>query len=1064
MASIFTWQDEPPRMHSPWSTPGYATPPDRLPDLSHLGPHQAPNGITRLDPEKHNGSCEYKLHLLLRPRRQFVTMTTADPSSASALDAIQAPSPAGSRSLNEASCQRPRHQPSSRSRQERLQQLTTQLLWRLQQSSPFHSSSTTELVLPVLPEATPRLGVPECPAKLLPGLEESQGALYEIGVADDGALVGLTEDELEESLNNLRAMAASLGCVVDILRKVQVGSCEWTELGTDQPGANTLADKLYVAEVLVRPDSRAAPDIILAGEVHSSTNAEGEESSLAASATTSSLEQVRVAFVGATASGKSSLVGTLTTSMLDNGRGKSRLSLLKHRHEIASGITSSVAQELVGYRVAPGTDGFVVNYASGDVSSWTDIHGLADRLCFLTDSPGLPRYAKSTLRSIISWKPRWTLFCTPANDSGTGIGLEQTYLPEAPDLDLSLGYLNLCLRLRLPLVIVITKMDLATKLSLRKVLAKVLSAVKSAGRKPLMLTVSSPPIPTFALDSNEALPDLQRVSQSEMSEIDQAMTTIAEEGDDIVPLLMVSAVTGNGIGKLHALLQRLPAAFVDADKSTSKRTLFRIDEVFSIPPSRVYTAETEDPLSPRGLVLCGHLETGKISIGDLMVLSPFTSDEPGKLTPLSRSKSCTSQDLQKTLRNLHVAKSYQEKSWTDTPSKTNGIRREMRVRVVSIRNLRLPMRSMNQGETGTLGIEFIDPPPLASVQRIRKGMILTAGVPSQPPSHSFTAAFPASDFSNASSPPLILGGNAIVYINTIRAAVKVVTVSLAADGVKKSAPQAGMFAFDSDEEEVIDDGEEKEIKITFKFTSTIEHIEEADQVLVIPTINASGGSVTGQIPLSSLTAYLSTHILPHLNLPALSRNYYGFVTGGVTPAALLADWLVSVWDQNVQVHLPAETVATNVEVAAIAKAASLVGLGRESIVSVAKVEDGGGDGLSIDLDTLERELAEEATASILVVSAGEVNTGRFATEGREMWKSVRAICDRYGAWVHVDGAFGLFGRLLMDSEEPGEYREIAKGVEGLELADSITGDCHKLLQVPYDCGFFLSRHRDMASM
>ena len=61
-------------------------------------------------------------------------------------------------------------------------------------------------------------------------------------------------------------------------------------------------------------------------------------------------EQLRVTLTGPTMSGKSTLLGTLTTSTLDNGRGKSRLSMLKHRHEITSGITSSVTQELLGYR------------------------------------------------------------------------------------------------------------------------------------------------------------------------------------------------------------------------------------------------------------------------------------------------------------------------------------------------------------------------------------------------------------------------------------------------------------------------------------------------------------------------------------------------------------------------------------------------------------------------------------------------------------------------------------------------------------------------------------------
>lgn len=61
-------------------------------------------------------------------------------------------------------------------------------------------------------------------------------------------------------------------------------------------------------------------------------------------------QQLRITLTGPTTSGKSSLLGTLSTATLDNGRGKSRLSLLKHRHEIESGVTSSVAQELIGYK------------------------------------------------------------------------------------------------------------------------------------------------------------------------------------------------------------------------------------------------------------------------------------------------------------------------------------------------------------------------------------------------------------------------------------------------------------------------------------------------------------------------------------------------------------------------------------------------------------------------------------------------------------------------------------------------------------------------------------------
>lgn len=61
--------------------------------------------------------------------------------------------------------------------------------------------------------------------------------------------------------------------------------------------------------------------------------------------------------------------------------------------------------------------------------------------------------------------------------------------------------------------------------------------------------------------------------------------------------------------------------------------------------------------------------------------------------------------------------------------------------------------------------------------------------------------------------------------------------------------------------------------------------------------------------------------------------------------------------------------------------------------------------------------------------------------------------------IGVAIAFGLFARIL---DESPEFEAVRQGAEGLELADSITGDAHKLLNVPYDCGFFFSRHRSLS--
>ncbi|KAL2166741.1 hypothetical protein VTG60DRAFT_2258 [Thermothelomyces hinnuleus] len=68
---------------------------------------------------------------------------------------------------------------------------------------------------------------------------------------------------------------------------------------------------------------------------------------------------------------------------------------------------------------------------------------------------------------------------------------------------------------------------------------------------------------------------------------------------------------------------------------------------------------------------------------------------------------------------------------------------------------------------------------------------------------------------------------------------------------------------------------------------------------------------------------------------------------------------------------------------------------------------------------------------------------------------LRSLADRYGAWIHVDGAFGLFARALPKTDE---FLGLHANVAGLELADSIAADGHKLLNVPYDNGIFLCQH------
>jgi GTPase len=922
MASIFTYDPNPPRVSSPWSTSGTSTP-QEAPGLSRHVSRQrvdrlssspillAEAGVSRLEPEPQEGPTEYKLHLLLRPRRKFLSSSTGShvPGSQHSKTYLAASS---SRVGSTIVSNKPAPAPSSQSRHARLQHLTTQLLWRLQQSSPFHSSSTANLVLPVLPEATPKLSAPAGAAKLLPGLEESQGALYEIGVADDGTFVGLIEEEMEESLTNLQAMAASLGCVVDVLRKVIVGECEWTEAaGGDEKEANFKShrDKLWVAEALVRPRLGSSTEVL---RVTSSLRLDEQEPSTCepdamTEVSQSKTEQLRVSLTGPSASGKSSLLGTLSTSTLDNGRGKSRLSLLRHRHELASGITSSVAQELVGYRFPTEIGRFsqlptepedVINYASPNVSSWNDIHGYADRLIFLSDSPGLAKFSKSAIRTLTSWKPHWTTICVAANDeeenatmsdSSTFAASGNSAPTSDSSLDLTLSHLDLCLRLGLSFIIVITKMDLATKTGLRQTLAKLLSVLKSKGKRPVMLStptmpLSSAPDSQLRLDNDELHVDLQRISAVDDQDVQRAVALVRQDPGNVIPIVLTSAVTGAGIGKVHALLRSLPLALAHETGSppsllahghlieiTAPLKLFHIDEVFAMPPSKVYSPSSREH-ADKGVVLCGRMAPGTIAVGEKLALGPFEIVGGDAGAPETRGGRTSSATPQKLAMSAPTARTSSEDFLrSDTIGRvakphSNVSSSFITVRVVSIRNLRLPVRSLLPNQVGTIGVELLShDSEVGSLSGVRRGMVLLNPSSRHTACHSVTGSFRSSDFAFATSPPLILGGHAMVYINSVRAAVKVTAVALSENDAPESSSPTEMFSFDGENDHGAENGfgvlgsngaQDQEIKITFRFVSTVEWTQVGDKILVVPNLSAAGPVTGPSGPTSGLSGFV----------------------------------------------------------------------------------------------------------------------------------------------------------------------------------------------------------------
>jgi glutamate/tyrosine decarboxylase-like PLP-dependent enzyme len=234
-------------------------------------------------------------------------------------------------------------------------------------------------------------------------------------------------------------------------------------------------------------------------------------------------------------------------------------------------------------------------------------------------------------------------------------------------------------------------------------------------------------------------------------------------------------------------------------------------------------------------------------------------------------------------------------------------------------------------------------------------------------------------------------------------------------------------------------------------------------------------------------------------------RYFGFVVGGGVPAALAADWLTSAWDQNAGLYAlsPAASVveevaaswlvelfglpegssvgfvtgATMANFTAIAAARhrvlervgwnveedgltgappiaivtgdeahvtifvslQMLGLGRGRVHRVAA--DGQG---RMRPDVLRETLARLDGPTIVCAQAGNVNTGAFDL----LPEIAAAVRERPNAWLHVDGAFGLWA-----AAAPG----LRDRITGLDLADSWTTDSHKWLNVPYDSGIVVSR-------
>ena len=235
-------------------------------------------------------------------------------------------------------------------------------------------------------------------------------------------------------------------------------------------------------------------------------------------------------------------------------------------------------------------------------------------------------------------------------------------------------------------------------------------------------------------------------------------------------------------------------------------------------------------------------------------------------------------------------------------------------------------------------------------------------------------------------------------------------------------------------------------------------------------------------------------------------RFFGWVLGGSHPAGIAADWLASAWGQNTGYHTPTPTAAAVEEVAAnwlleildlprnaslgfvtgatvgnfvalaaargktlrahgwdpdaeglfgapeihvfigddahtsVFSALQYLGLGHRRVIRI----DANADG-QMKSDHLAREVSGREGPKIIIAQAGQINTGAF-----DPFREQVEIARNVGAWLHVDGAFGLWARANED---------LKSQTDGVEDADSWVTDGHKWLQTPFDTGYAIVRDR-----
>ncbi|KAI0127878.1 P-loop containing nucleoside triphosphate hydrolase protein [Xylariales sp. AK1849] len=359
-------------------------------------------------------------------------------------------------------------------------------------------------------------------------------AVFDVGFENNGDSMQLSKPEWDKALVRLKAAARKSRADCDILLTKNVGG------GAEAESTTAGRDKDCNGKVLIRQAPSTAENVI----------------------------ETRIAVVGNVDAGKSSMLGVLVKGDLDDGRGRARVNLFRHKHEVETGRTSSVGMEIMGFD----TMGKVVTSDTpGRKLSWEEIGKRSAKVITFTDLAGHEKYLRTTVFGLLSSSPNYCLLMVAANNGLIGMSKE---------------HLGIALALNVPVMVVITKIDICPPNILEQTIQQISKILKSPGARK---------IPIFIRNREEC--------------INTATQFVSQR---ICPIFQVSNVTGENLDLVRAFLNILPHhGRYDADADFE----FAINDTFSVPFV--------------GTVVSGIVKSGVVHAGDNVWIGP---DSNGNFT------------------------------------------------------------------------------------------------------------------------------------------------------------------------------------------------------------------------------------------------------------------------------------------------------------------------------------------------------------------------------------------------------------------------------------------------